>query len=227
MLASAAQRPGGRRNIPIALASASHFVETAPEYGHVNTLAGLSYLTEADINYCYDENTYPTAMTCPSTHSPVGAEWNAAAALEGAATWYSVAVWHDVDLDPPSLSSPSWTTSDVNVNAKGEERHFKVPRSNDPPLCNDTSESPTLICPSGVANEWDWTSLFQTLRRDSGVSLKKTFQLLGVVHGSGNWDPDGPDTDFFDAVDLAAQQILSAAEYQVWQAEAAQWGVDQ
>lgn len=199
----------------------------AHEYGHVNSIVGLSYQVEADINYCYDESSYPVVMTCPSTHSSESAEWSAVAAMEGVAHWYSVSVWHDIDLDPPNLGSPNWPTSDVNASEDGVHRHFRVPRAFDTPLCNDSNIIPTLNCPSGVSNEWDWLSLFQVLRRDSGISLKKTFQLLGVVHGSGNWVPDGPNTDFFDAVDLAAQQTFSASEYQVWQAEAAQWQVDQ
>ena len=194
----------------------------AHEYGHISTIAGLVYQPAWTINYCYDKDTYPVVMSCPSTHLVKSAEWGAASAIEGLATWFAVAVWHDVDLYPHPNSPNDFQTYDVSSSETTSDV-YPIPRPE--PLCNDDGEAPELWCPPGVSNEWDWTSLFQVMRRDSGISLKKTFQLLAVTYGLGTWNAGSPNRDFYDEVDLAAQMTFSASEYAVWQTASEYWVV--
>lgn len=204
----------------------------AHEYGHVNSLNAISYVTQADINYCYHSTTYPNVPTsCTNatgaTHQMTSAEWSGPAASEGAANWYAAATWHDVDLDVPFPGSQTWPTLYIRADDAQNATEPPVPRPFGVALCGDQSQAAPLSCPPGTSNEWDWMSLFATMRRDSGVSLEKTFILTGVLHRQGNWIAGSPDDSFFKQIDLVAQQLFSSAEYQVWLSASSNWKVDQ
>jgi hypothetical protein len=194
----------------------------AHELGHQQTIsASQAAFGEADLDYCYDPVTYPvTAAGCMSDHALTSHEWQAAAAVEGMASWYSVSTWNDVDLVECGTCQAG--VRYVIPKAPDDELVFAVPRQ--APRCTEFGQPQ---CPAGVGNEWDWLSAFRRFRLDAPTSpsFRTMFTMLSAFYASGNWNANLPSDAFWTDFDQTMEVHLGA-NHAAWQAAATQMELD-
>lgn len=194
----------------------------AHELGHQETIAAHhATFGPADLDYCYDAAVYPAAPGgCTPNHTLSTHEWQATAAIEGIAHWYSVATWNDVDL----VECPTCQVGVryVSPSAPDQAQVFSVPRQ--APLCTAVGQP---SCPAGVGNEWDWLSAFRLFRLDAPTppSFDTMFTMLSTLHAAGGWDPNSATDGFWTGLDQAMAGHLGA-NHAAWQAAAAQMELD-
>jgi len=190
----------------------------AHELGHLQTIiAQYPSFGPAELDYCHDPAAYPAVpVGCNPEHFMDRPEWQAAALIEGIAHWYAVSVWNDVDLVGDCPLCPVRYVEPVK---EDDARTYLVPRPNQP-QCNYTTESP---CSDGVGIEWDWLSAFRLFRLGASEppSFHTMFTMAAAAYEAGNWIPNGPDGDFWDAFDEAMEAHLGA-DHASWHAAALQ-----
>lgn len=194
----------------------------AHELGHQQTIvAQHASFGSADLDYCYDPSVYPaTAAGCSPNHTVKSHEWQAAAAVEGIAHWYSVSAWNDVDLVDCLNCTPS--TRYVAPSAADEAIAYIVPRPF--PLCT-ALDAPQ--CPAGVGNEWDWLSAFRLFRLQapSTPGFRTMLTMVSAAYATGNWTTNLASDAFWTSFDQAMVGHLGA-NHGAWQAAAAQMELD-
>ena len=194
----------------------------AHEYGHLQTvMAANPSFGRDDLDYCYDATLYPlSAIGCTPNHSVDGHEWQAVAAVEGIASWYSVSVWNDVDL--VECQNCQSGVRYVHPTSETEALTYAVPRGS--PLCTAMGEPQ---CPAGVGNEWDWMSAFRLFRLQAPMlpSFRTLFTMLSAAYQAGTWPPAAADGSFWEAVDLAMVDHLGP-HYAAWSDAATQMELD-
>jgi hypothetical protein len=213
---------GNQPSVVIAGESWRSKFTVAHELGHQQTLAAAHpSFGRADFDYCYDPTMYPvTAAGCTPNHTLTSHEWQAAAAMEGIAHWYSVSVWNDVDL----VECGSCQSGVRYVSPTGPDmaQDFAVPRQT--PLCTAFNEPQ---CPPGVGNEWDWVSAFRLFRLDAPTppSFRTMFTMLSAFYATGSWNPNLPSDAFWTGLDQTMAGHLGA-NHAAWQAAAMQMELD-
>ena len=194
----------------------------AHEYGHQQTiLAANPSFGRDDLDYCYDAMLYPmSAYGCTPNHSVDGHEWQAVAAVEGFAHWYSVSAWNDVDLVECPNCQPG--VRYVSPSSATEASTYAVPRG--APLCSATGEPQ---CPAGVGNEWDWLSALRLFRLQAPMppSFRIMLEMLSATYAAGSWPTHAADASFWEAVDLAMVDHLGP-HYTAWHDAATQMELD-
>lgn len=194
----------------------------AHELGHQQTIsASQAAFGPADLDYCYDPAVYPVApVGCRPNHSLTSHEWQAAAAIEGIAHWYSVSVWNDVDLVECGACQPG--VRYVSPAAADAAQDFAVPRQT--PLCTTLDEPQ---CRAGVGNEWDWLSAFRRFRLDAPTppSFRTMLTMLSAFYATGNWNANLASDAFWTGLDQTMVVHLGP-NHAAWQAAATQMELD-
>lgn len=183
----------------------------AHELGHQQTLVASSPTFGYEhLDYCYDPAVYPAVPAdCPPNHTLTSYEWQAAAAVEGAAHWYAVAVWNDLDIVDCPACQPG--VRYVSPTAPDQAQTYAIPRET--AWCDTIGEAP---CPAGVGSEWDWASAFRLFHQsDSAPSLRSTLTMLSAAFATGNWVANGASDSFWQSFDQAMVGHLGA-EYPGW-----------
>ena len=147
-------------------------------------------------------------------------EWQAGAAVEGMAHWYAVATWNDVDIVDCSGCQPS--TRYVQPFTPTDAVAYVVPKPK--PVCS----APSVSCPPGVSNEWDWLSALRLFRINAPVtpSFRIMLRMVSRVYAEGTWITASPSSDFWTAFDQVMVSYLGPL-YPAWQAAATQMEIDQ
>ena len=194
----------------------------AHEYGHQQTInAANPGFGPDDLDYCYDPTSYPASVAdCPHIHTMTSHEWQAAAAIEGIASWYAVSTWNDVDLVECPNCQPG--VRYVSPRSATEASTYAVPRTT--ALCTALGEPQ---CPPGVGNEWDWLSALRMFRLQAPTtpSFHTMLTMLSATFAAGNWSPRSPDGSFWAAFDQTMALHLGA-NHPAWQNAAMQMELD-
>lgn len=194
----------------------------AHELGHQQTMvASQAAFSPDDLDYCYDAAVYPlTAVGCTPNHMLTSHEWQAAAAIEGIAHWYSVAVWNDVDVVECGACQPG--VRYVSPTAADVAQDYPVPRGT--PWCTTLGEPQ---CPAGVGNEWDWLSAFRLFRLDAPTrpSFRTMLTMLSAFYATGNWNRNFASDAFWTGLDQTMAVHLGP-NHAAWHAAAMQMELD-
>jgi hypothetical protein len=187
------------------------------ELGHLQTMTALQpAFSRSDLDYCY-----ATPADCRGNHTMRSHEWQAAAAIEGIASWYAVSVWNDVDIvDCPRVCHVG--VRYVEPGAGDAANDYVVPLEN--PVCTERDAVP---CAPGVGNEWDWLSAFRLFRLGAPTvpSFRVMFTMLSAAYANGGWTKNAPSDAFWANLDQTMAAHLGN-DHGAWRAAAAQMELD-
>lgn len=208
-----ADRTFGRQPSVVVSGKAWHSKFTiAHEYGHLQTMIALQPFSPDDLDYCY-----PATNPCmDGGHTVRSHEWQAAAAIEGIASWYSVAAWNDVDIVECQNCQPG--VRYVSPSSHVDASTYVVPHNRS--ICG------TEMCPAGVGNEWDWLSAFRLFRLSPAApGFRSMLTMLSAAYETGGWTENGASKAFWLNLDQAMAAHLGNGLGE-WRAAAAQMELD-
>lgn len=199
------------------------------EFGHLQTLvAPIPPFSNADVDYCYMD------LGCTHSHMVDSQEWQAAAAIEGFADFYSMATWNDL-----AQSSDAVLAWEATANGwKCRYRPDPASPQPGPAPCTNAGEFPIGApswsyaghcapndCPAGVTVQSDWSfALWDIYALEPEVSLADLAALQAMAYP---WPVNGLDDDYWTQfISAVTGPVFDADELMTWEDVSHSRGID-
>jgi hypothetical protein len=167
----------------------------AHEYGHVYSMLRIPSLTTSDFDYCYN-------TVGPCQHTRTSTEYQAIAAIEGFADFFSAAVWNDGDYNSLAfipLPDGAYDGELINLESGHSGHEAKYYETN---VCNGS-------CLNGLGVELDWARTFWDFYTNysPGASVESIALVFDDIHP---WPVNGLTDDFYTDFHNGVDNVMGA-----------------